>query len=905
MDDNDYKGNGPNKSPDDGGTRSGGTGGNSGGSGGSASGQSPIPKLIGTTDPPSTTGSHGRAVAPSPGPKSPFSGGKTPPPTKPEPVETGTLPPYVGEGKSLPLWPPKPARPPVPAGRTDTFIPTTEPLPFIYGAVRCGGQVVYQKVQADGSMLVVWRICWGPINSISNIQLDGKPVATWNVTTHVYTGTRTQTVDSFMAAAEPNWTSGYPGMAYVVGKIPKPGPGGQPTPDVRTVTFDVQGMLVRDPRSDATLSQRFYRDNPALCLADFESNINFGRGRELSRMDWSGSITTSANDCDAIIDGVSLKRFTIGLWGGDQKDSDQWITDLRAHAQLVVVENSGLWQVWMDKSQAAAAVVITDSGANANIVSTGPLQISGAKRVWTRVRVNFTNAANGYKDDFAEDVDPRVAIGTVPDVLQQVDLRGITTYDQARRIARYLRKKSQLATTVQLRLLQDGGVQLLPGVRVPVTCARHGWVSKDVLVTDCAPVTWTSGGQPFTGWDVVVELYDATIYDDSQISTTSVAPPIQLYGATFWNQTQLGAAATVNGRVLTGKTSHIVFDIATSDTVITLDDNVFAVGDRLYLENSPVGVNQTEYMAVTAGPTGTGPYTYTVTRDLATTGAKAWRAGDMLFSTGQTGDGFIDLYGTRGVKSSSEVGPTIVGNVRVSNTYNDWQPRWAIGNLNGLYGYGVTTYGCAFGVPTGAWVKIDPTNGVRIGFNVTTKVQIDAAGNASFAGSITADSGTIGGWTITSSELVGPAGVAIRSGQTAYNSGTGFFLGNVGGTPKFSIGNSGGNRLTWDGSDLTIIGLKADQIIAAIATVTITANDGTSLTVSNGSLISGNAGTTFTATGGGDFNTISGSYKQNGTKVVGARGAAVADATNATDVITQLNALLARLRAATGHGLIA
>jgi hypothetical protein len=43
-------------------------------------------------------------------------------------------------------------------------------------------------------------------------------------------------------------------------------------------------------------------------------------------------------------------------------------------------------------------------------------------------------------------------------------------------------------------------------------------------------------------------------------------------------------------------------------------------------------------------------------------------------------------------------------------------------------------------------------------------------------------------------------------------------------------------------------------------------------------------------------------YYTNGTKVVGAQGAAVADATDATDVITQLNALLARLRA---HGLIA
>lgn len=45
-----------------------------------------------------------------------------------------------------------------------------------------------------------------------------------------------------------------------------------------------------------------------------------------------------------------------------------------------------------------------------------------------------------------------------------------------------------------------------------------------------------------------------------------------------------------------------------------------------------------------------------------------------------------------------------------------------------------------------------------------------------------------------------------------------------------------------------------------------------------------------------------GGYKVSGTKVVGAQGAAVADATGAGDVVAQLNAWLARARA---HGLIA
>jgi hypothetical protein len=521
---------------------------------------------------------------------------------------------------------------------------------------------MYEKVQADGSKVVLWKVCWGPINSLVVNQLDSKPLSSWpGITINYYTGTSSQAVDALMTAAEAGWTSALPGFAYAVAKIPKPQGGGQPAPDVRQVLFDVQGMLVRDPRSDATLVNRFYRDNPALCLADYETNINFGRGRDDAHVDWSGSVTTAANDCDAIIDGVSLKRFTFGLWGGDQKATDEWVTDMRAHAALVVVENSGLWQVWMDKSQAASGVVLSDTGAGANIIAAGPIRVSGGQQVWTRVRVNFTNAANGYKDDYAEDADPRIAIGTVPDIYKEVDLRGITTYDQARRIARYLRKRSGLDKTIPIKVLQDGGIQLLPGIRVPVTAAQIAFSNVDTLITQCT--LNTDDGS----WDVIVELYDATIYDDSQVSTTSVAPPIQLFGTTYWNQTQLGAAATVNGRVLTGKTSHIVLDVTTAATTLTLDDNIFAVGDRLYLESSPNGVNQTEFMAITAGPTGTGPYTYNVTRDLATTGAKAWRAGEMLFSTGQTGDGFIDLYGTRGVKSQARFGPTIVGNVRNSN----------------------------------------------------------------------------------------------------------------------------------------------------------------------------------------------------------------------------------------------
>ena len=109
-----------------------------------------------------------------------------------------------------------------------------------------------------------------------------------------------------------------------------------------------------------------------------------------------------------------------------------------------------------------------------------------------------------------------------------------------------------------------------------------------------------------------------------------------------------------------------------------------------------------------------GPYIYWVIRDKDGSGANVWYAGDAVFNTGATGDGFIDIYSVRGIKAGTEYGPTIVGNVRNSATYNDWTPHWAVGELNGVYGYGATTYGAAFGKYEDDWLTIENTNGIRI-----------------------------------------------------------------------------------------------------------------------------------------------------------------------------------------------
>ena len=77
--------------------------------------------------------------------------------------------------------------------------------------------------------------------------------------------------------------------------------------------------------------------------------------------------------------------------------------------------------------------------------------------------------------------------------------------------------------------------------------------------------------------------------------------------------------------------------------------------------------------------------------------------------------------------------------------------------------------------------------------------RINADGTAEFSGvvvrgTVFATAGQIGGITVASN--------AVRAGQTAWNTGQGFYLGANG---TFSLGSPQGNRLTWDGVNLNVV----------------------------------------------------------------------------------------------------
>ena len=91
----------------------------------------------------------------------------------------------------------------------------------------------------------------------------------------------------------------------------------------------------------------------------------------------------------------------------------------------------------------------------------------------------------------------------------------------------------------------------------------------------------------------------------------------------------------------------------------------------------------------------------------------------------------------------------------------------------------------------------------KVGFYIDGQTGYAEFSNVFVSGDIQALTGTIGGWTITSDALTAPSSgtVAIKAGQTAYDTGTGFWLGLDAGTAKLSMGVGGGGKgITWDGT---------------------------------------------------------------------------------------------------------
>jgi len=154
------------------------------------------------------------------------------------------------------------------------------------------------------------------------------------------------------------------------------------------------------------------------------------------------------------------------------------------------------------------------------------------------------------------------------------------------------------------------------------------------------------------------------------------------------------------------------------------------------------------------------------------------------------------------------IGPTLSGIVRTGTGAFDLSERWTLGNLAGTFGYSSTTpvYGLAAGNGSTTWISADATNCFRVMYGSTVLTQFDCSGNGSLTGDL----------------AIGTSG-SLRSGATAYDTTTGYWLDYNGGTPRFRIGttSAGTSYLRWTGS---AIDMKSNTLAIDTNGILMTSN---------------------------------------------------------------------------------
>jgi predicted nucleic acid-binding Zn-ribbon protein len=254
------------------------------------------------------------------------------------------------------------------ASRQRTVKSTTEPYKIVYGETLVSGPISYigMKGTDNEDLYHVIALAGHEVTDITDIyfdneliqdsQINGGSSAGGNVTAGTFgpknstticiinkhLGTATQAADSMMVNAFTDYTSAHQGkgIAYIAMKWKLNEDSAEvwekyAPSDIKAI---VQGKPVYDPRLDtggvgnnpadenfitynATVGSYVGQgQNPALVLADYLINDDFGMGIASSKIDWN-AIVTAANGCDVsvVVPNGTEKRFTVNgvLFGTD------------------------------------------------------------------------------------------------------------------------------------------------------------------------------------------------------------------------------------------------------------------------------------------------------------------------------------------------------------------------------------------------------------------------------------------------------------------------------------------------------------------------------------------------------------------------------------------------------------
>ena len=346
-------------------------------------------------------------------------------------------------------------------------------LPVIYGERQVGGTRVFVASENAGEnknkyLYIALAICEGEITSITDIQVDDKPLleldssavlldndATTipnNVTCYqIFKGTPDQAASTLLMETE-EWTAEHrlAGVTYIAWRFYWNEDKYRSVPTVKMI---VKGRPVRNSFSINDAPQ--WSDNPAHCLLDYLTNNVYGKGLSDAAIDMA-SFRYAAAACNETVQeyegtDVSIPLLTCNAILNSGNTLFDNVKTLLAGMRGMMPFVDGRYSLYIDKELPSDYPYFDLTPENTSV----DLQIvsTGKKEIFNKVTAKFTNPETNWQQDFAiwpergsEEEAAYLAEDGGEVMSTEINLPSVTNFYRARDLAHIVCLNSRVST---------------------------------------------------------------------------------------------------------------------------------------------------------------------------------------------------------------------------------------------------------------------------------------------------------------------------------------------------------------------------------------------------------------------------------------------------------------------------
>jgi len=718
--------------------------------------------------------------------------------------------------------------------RQRTVKSTTEAQKVIYGEALVSGPISYIGLKGTDNkdLYQVISLAGHEVNAITDVHFDSQVIANASIgggsanggavsgifsgyaTINKHLGLTTETADSLLTAAfgpgtgtptASQYTSNHrgDGIAYLAMKWTLDDDSAElwEKYSPQNVKALVQGKKVYDPRLDSTAganpentSYIVYQTNPVNCLIDYLMDDNYGMGIPADKINWPAAVT-AANGCDVTVNvpGGTESRFTCNgvIFATDSHKKN--IAKILSSMNGTLVYTNGKYVIKSGIYYNHSADLNEDDLTGAITVKTS---FEGSDRFNT-IKGLFIDPSQNHKSSEFPKVQLTDAVSRDNNKVleKEIALNMTNTSYMAQRIANKLIQQSSQQQIINFPA-NLSAMRIAVGDRVRVTVSDLSWSNK---IFEC--IGWTfsdDGGINLTLREDSDQAYDDPDPSENEYSTISatgditdafrgVPSPSGLTATPGLKSNELNWVnplrpadygtiyvyasrnANFSSAVKIGETDGTQFIHDSSNKSLIFSPSVVNVGDTYTIRT----IGNTDFTAMGAASNTVG----------------------VVFTATATGSGTGNLWETIVPGNTRYYWVRAIKNVGTdAASRSDLEPN---SDPN-------TTVFATVGAVEVDWDNVaDPTIGIDINNDT---ISINTGSATTTTGQDVATSGIEAGTTVTQGGITMNQGGSIKGGQSGYNTGTGFFLGYDSSAYKFSIGNSSGEALTFDGTNLAVTG---------------------------------------------------------------------------------------------------